>query len=46
MIYLDTLKPNDVIGFYTWITDYEVTKYSLTLFQKLKIKGDIDTWYA
>lgn len=46
MIYLDTLKPKDVNGFYTWITDYEVTKYSLTLFQKLKIKGNIDTWYT
>lgn len=46
MIYLDKLKPNDVHDFYNWIPDYNVIKYSLTLFQKLKTTEQIDNWFT
>jgi len=45
MIYLNQLQPENVTGFYQWILDYETTKYSLSRFQKLKTKQQIDDWY-
>ena len=45
MIELKPLSKEDVIPFYTWINDEEVIKFSLSLFQRLTSKEQIDAWY-
>ncbi|MGG5578678.1 GNAT family N-acetyltransferase [Myroides sp. C15-4] len=45
MIELKPLSKDDVTPFYTWINDEEVIKYSLSLFQRLTSKEQIDGWY-
>lgn len=44
-IALRNLTWNDRVYFYEWINDDEVIKYSLSLFQKLNTKQDIDHWF-
>ncbi len=45
MIELRPLKRNDVSPFYKWINDDEVIKYSLSLFQNISTKNEIDEWF-
>jgi len=45
MIELKTLKEQDVQYFYSWINDDEVIKYSLSVFQKMEAKEEIDSWF-
>ena len=45
MIELKPLSKEEVTPFYTWINDEEAIKYSLSLFQRLSSKEQIDEWY-
>jgi len=45
MIELKPLLKSNVSSFYKWINDEEVIKYSLSLFQKINTKEEIDKWY-
>lgn len=45
MIELKPLSKEDVKPFYTWLNDEEAIKYSLSLFQRLTSKEQIDAWY-
>jgi RimJ/RimL family protein N-acetyltransferase len=45
MIELKPLKEQDVQYFYSWINDDEVIKYSLSIFQKMNTKQQIDSWF-
>lgn len=45
MIELKPLSKDDVIPFYTWINDEETIRYSLSLFQRLHSKEQIDAWF-
>jgi len=42
---LKPLTPGNLSPFYTWLNDEEVIKYSLSLFQKLNSKSEIENWY-
>jgi len=45
MIELKALESKDVDLFYNWINDDEVIRYSLSIFQKLFSKAEIEQWY-
>ncbi len=45
MITLKSLSETDVTPFYKWINDSDVIKYSLSLFEKISAKKDIDKWF-
>jgi RimJ/RimL family protein N-acetyltransferase len=45
MIELKTLKEQDVQYFYSWINDDEVIKYSLSVFQNMETKEEVDSWF-
>lgn len=45
MIELKPLSKGEVTPFYTWINDEEAIRYSLSLFQRLTSKEQIDAWY-
>jgi RimJ/RimL family protein N-acetyltransferase len=45
MIELKPLSKNHIFPFYQWINDEEVIKYSLSIFQKIHNKEEIDKWY-
>jgi len=45
MIFLKPLALDNLSHFYTWLNDEDVIKYSLSLFQKLNTKTEIDNWY-
>ncbi len=40
------LVASDADDFFSWLTDYEVVKYSLSSFLKLKTKADVEVWLA
>lgn len=44
-IFLKPLSIQNVTPFYTWLNDPEAIKYSLSLFQSLNTKENIDEWY-
>lgn len=46
MVKLAPLHPAHVAHFYTWLRDPEVIAYSLSAFQSLKTKEQIDQWFA
>lgn len=46
MITLKPLSITDVEPFYRWLNDQEAIKYSLSLFQSLNTKEDIDRWFT
>ena len=46
MIQLRNLSPKDISPFYKWLNDALVIKYSLSLFQKISTKQEIDEWYS
>jgi RimJ/RimL family protein N-acetyltransferase len=45
MIELKPLKVQDVQYFYSWINDDEVIKYSLSVFQNMETKEEVDSWF-
>ena len=45
MIKLKTLSEQDVFPFYEWLNDSESIKYSLSAFQKINSKTEIDLWF-
>jgi RimJ/RimL family protein N-acetyltransferase len=45
MYHLKPLQPQDVTPFYSWLNDREAIQFSLSLFQKLNTKEEIDIWY-
>ncbi|MFA8435376.1 MAG: GNAT family N-acetyltransferase [Marinifilaceae bacterium] len=45
MIRLTELTREHLPNFYEWLNDEEVIKYSLTAFQKINAKSDIDKWF-
>jgi RimJ/RimL family protein N-acetyltransferase len=45
MIELKPLKEQDVQYFYSWINDDEVIKYSLSVFQNMETKEEVDSWF-
>ena len=45
MTYLKPLIKKDVIPFYEWLNNEDVIRYSLSIFQKINTKQDIDEWY-
>jgi len=45
MIQLKALSKNDVYPFYEWLNDSESIKYSLSAFQKINSKTEIDLWF-
>ncbi len=45
MITLKLLSKIDVTPFYKWINDDKVIRYSLSLFEKISTKKDIDKWF-
>lgn len=46
MIKLAPLQRESVACFYNWIRDPEVIEYSLSAFQAMQTKQQIDTWFA
>ena len=46
MIQLKAIQKEHVAFFYEWIQDEQVVKYSLSIFQKINSKKDIDKWFA
>jgi RimJ/RimL family protein N-acetyltransferase len=46
MIKLAPLHPEHVAHFYTWLRDPDVIAYSLSAFQSLKTKEQVDQWFA
>ncbi len=46
MITLKKLSKSDITPFYKWINDDEVIKYSLSIFQKINTKTEIEKWYS
>ncbi len=46
MIQLRPLSSIDIYPFYKWLNDALVIKYSLSLFQKISTKQEIDEWYS
>ena len=46
MITLRALSRKDVFPFYNWINDDEVIKYSLSLFDKINTKKEIENWFS
>ncbi|ANQ47983.1 GNAT family N-acetyltransferase [Flammeovirga sp. MY04] len=45
MIELRPIQKENVNSFYQWLNDEEVIKYSLSLFQKLNSKQEIQKWF-
>lgn len=45
MIVLKPLSDLDVIPFFDWLNDEEVIKYSMSTFQHLSAKEDIERWF-
>lgn len=45
MIELRPLRPEDVTPFFTWLNDEEVIKYSMSVFQRLSSKEQIQQWF-
>ncbi|MBB3700854.1 GNAT family N-acetyltransferase [Flammeovirga yaeyamensis] len=45
MIELRPIQKENVNSFYQWLNDEEVIKYSLSLFQKLNSKEEIQKWF-
>jgi len=45
MVSLKPLTIDNLSSFYVWLNDGEVIKYSLSLFQKLNTKTEIEKWY-
>jgi RimJ/RimL family protein N-acetyltransferase len=45
MYHLKPLQPQDVTLFYSWLNDREAIQFSLSLFQKLNTKEEIDIWF-
>jgi len=45
MIELKPLKEQDVQFFYSWTNDDEVIKYSLSVFQNMNTKQEVDSWF-
>lgn len=39
------LKPEDISNFYNWINDEIAIKYSLSIFQTISTKEEIDGWF-
>jgi RimJ/RimL family protein N-acetyltransferase len=46
MVQLAPLQPEHVAPFYAWLRDADVIAYSLSVFQHLKTKEQIDQWFA
>jgi len=46
VIILKTLKESNKSPFYLWLNDEEVIRYSLSLFQKLNKREEIDIWFS
>ena len=46
MVKLAPLQPEHAAHFYTWLRDPEVIEYSLSAFQRMKTKEQIDQWFA
>ena len=46
MIELKPLSDENISAFYNWINDDEAIKYSLSLFQTISTKSEIDYWYT
>lgn len=45
MIELKPLRPNDVIPFFSWLNEEEVIKYSMSIFQRLSTREQIQQWF-
>ncbi len=45
MITLRKLSDSDVKPFYSWINDSEVIRYSLSLFETIETKAEINNWF-
>lgn len=45
MYQLKPLKAENVIPFYNWLNDDETIQFSLSLFQRISSKEEIDNWY-
>jgi len=45
MIELSPLRKEDVVPFLTWINDEEAIKYSLSSFQRMSTKAEIEHWF-
>jgi len=45
MITLRKLTISDVQPFYNWINDLEVIRYSLSLFETIETKDEINNWF-
>jgi RimJ/RimL family protein N-acetyltransferase len=46
VINLKPLTQENLIPFYTWLNDELAIKYSLSIFQKMSSKKDIEQWYS